>query len=415
MKGKFLTLILGLLISFTSYASHLMGGYMQAFQRGNTDTVDLYVTLFTDPQGISQTTIIVNELKMVNNFYQTQNNITITNPQPGSFQGMNVSIYHTILVLSSGDYRFVYTNCCRGPMSNASSSMNSNFTIGLDYKKTSSGTIPNSSPMLVNFLPSTWVTGTQQQSMMFSFDPDGDSITTEMDDALNQHSNNTFVPLSPFSQLNNYGSYNVSTNGLIKWSPTTQGVYGTGYKISEYRNGSLIGVNRVQQVYTVVQGSTPNILSPFNMTFNTDSTITINHDLVNGDSLYLGFTGSNYTACKLFIFGVQTNPISNTTWSLDVPQIGEYVGFLRIYNSTSNMDYPITFTVTSTIGINEYDMDTQYKVYPNPTYDYITVDKEGFILDNLGQQVMKVKKGLNDISALPKGIYYISKTKIIKL
>ena len=85
---------------------------------------------------------------------------------------MNVSQYHTVLVLSGGDYRFVYTNCCRGMLSNASSATNSNFTIGLDYKKT---TTPNSSPVLLNFLPSTWTSGTSSQTMMYTFDMDGDS------------------------------------------------------------------------------------------------------------------------------------------------------------------------------------------------------------------------------------------------
>jgi len=49
-----------LAVSLTANASHLLGGYMQAYQRGTTDTVDIYVTLFTDPQGISQSTIVIN-------------------------------------------------------------------------------------------------------------------------------------------------------------------------------------------------------------------------------------------------------------------------------------------------------------------------------------------------------------------
>ena len=243
-------LILLLALGFSASASHLMGGFMQATQRGFTDTVDLYVTIFTDPQGMPQSSIIINQMKKTNGSYQSQSNITITNPQAGTFQGMNVSNYHTVLVITGGDYRFVYTHCCRGMLSNASSAMNSNFTIGLDYYKASSGTVPNSSPLLLNFLPTTWVTGTQQQTMIFSVDVDGDSVVVEIDDALNQHASNTFVPLAPFNQLNNYGSYSVLGNGVITWSPTTQGKFGTGYKISEYRNGSLIGVNRVQQVYT---------------------------------------------------------------------------------------------------------------------------------------------------------------------
>lgn len=362
MMKKLFLLVACVFFTLTTSASHLMGGYMQTYQRGNTDTVDLYVTLFTDPQGISQSTIVVNEYKLVNNFYQSQSSITITSPQTGYFQGMNVSQYHTVLVLSSGDYRFVYTNCCRGMLSNASSAMNSNFTIGLDYKKT---TTPNSSPVLLNFLPSTWTNGTSSQTMMYTFDMDGDSILIEKDDALNQYANATFVPLSPFSQLGNYGSYFVSTNGLVSWNPNTQGTFGTGYKISEYRNGSLIGLNRVQQVYSVVQGSTPMITNPFNMTFNTDSTVTIEHDLVDGDSVYVGFTASNITNAQLFIYGVPTIDMSTTTWSMSNLQVGTWEGFLRVFNGNCLVDYPLSFEVTSTIGIEENiaNRNMKYEVY----------------------------------------------------
>ena len=361
---KKLLVLLAFAVSLTASASHLLGGYMQAYQRGTTDTVDIYVTLFTDPQGISQSTIIVNQYKKVNGAYQLQGNSTVTNPQTGYFQGMNVSQYHLVDVLSNGDYRFVYSNCCRGMLTNASSAMNSSFTIGLDYMKSST---PNSAPTLLNFLPSTWVTGTQQQTVMFAFDVDGDSILIEKDDALNQYSTTgTFVPLSPYSQLSSYGTYYVAPNGVVTWTPTTQGQFGTGYKISEYRNGSLIGVNRVQQVYSVVQGSTPSISAPFNMTLNSDSTITINHDLVNGDSLQVGFTGSNFTSAQLFIYGIPAIDMSSTSWTLKaINQPGEYEGFLRLYNSNSNMDFPVTLVVTSTIGIEENiaDRNTQYEVY----------------------------------------------------
>jgi len=193
----------------------------------------------------------------------------------------------------------------------------------------------------------------------------GDSILIEKDDALNQYSTTgTFVPLAPYSQLSSYGTYYVAPNGVVTWTPTTQGQFGTGYKISEYRNGSLIGVNRVQQVYSVVQGSTPSISAPFNMTLNSDSTITINHDLVNGDSLQVGVTGANFTTAQLFIYGIPVIDMGSTSWTLKaINQPGTYEGFLRIYNTTSNIDYPVTFVVTSTIGFEELTLLKNYIVY----------------------------------------------------
>jgi len=242
--------------------------------------------------------------------------------------------------------------------------MNSNFTIALDYKKTAAGTVPNSAPFVLNYLPVKWVNGSTSQSMLFAFDLDGDSVLIEMDDAINQHANNVFVPLAPFTQLTSYGSYNVDPNGLIKWKPNTLGQFGTGFKISEYRNGQLIGMNRVQQVFQVENGSTPNVIAPFNMTLNNDSTITILHDLVDGDSLYVGFTGSNYLGTQLVVLGTTINGVSNTTWSMtDLTLPGVYHGFLRIYGSNSNMDFPITMIVTSTIGVDELTIAKGYEVW----------------------------------------------------
>ena len=363
---KKLILALGLVMTTLSVqASHLLGGFINVVQHGFTDTVTIDVTLFSDPQGIANpTTITLTDLVKVNSFYQNPTTITITQSGTGTWQGINTSVYSVVTTLPSGDHRLIYTNCCRGILTNATSSMNSNFTIALDYKKTAAGTVPNSAPFVLNYLPVKWVNGSTSQSMLFAFDLDGDSVLIEMDDAINQHANNVFVPLAPFTQLTSYGSYNVDPNGLIKWKPNTLGQFGTGFKISEYRNGQLIGMNRVQQVFQVETGSTPNVIAPFNMTFNNDSTITILHDLVDGDSLYVGFTGSNYLGTQLVVLGTTINGVSNTTWSMtNLTLPGVYHGFLRIYGSNSNMDFPITMIVTSTIGVDELTIAKGYEVW----------------------------------------------------
>lgn len=363
---KKLILALGLVMTTLSVqASHLLGGFINVVQHGFTDTVTINVTLFSDPQGIANpTTITLTDLVKVNSFYQNPTTITITQSGTGTWQGINTSVYSVVTTLPSGDHRLIYTNCCRGILTNATSSMNSNFTIALDYKKTAAGTVPNSAPFVLNYLPVKWVNGSTSQSMLFAFDLDGDSVLIEMDDAINQHANNVFVPLAPFTQLTSYGSYNVDPNGLIKWKPNTLGQFGTGFKISEFRNGQLIGMNRVQQVFQVETGSTPNVIAPFNMTLNNDSTITILHDLVDGDSLYVGFTGSNYLGTQLVVLGTTINGVSNTTWSMtDITSPGVYHGFLRIYGSNSNMDFPITMIVTSTIGVDEPTIAKSYEVW----------------------------------------------------
>ena len=353
---KKLLLFLSVFESSQVFASHLLGGFINTTQIGLSDSVNITVTLFSDPQGIANpTTLTLNDLVKVNGFYQTSTNITLTQQSTGTWQGVNTAVYSTITTLTAGEHRLIYTNCCRGPLTNASSAMNSNFTIALDYTKTASGTTPNSAPYIVNYLPVKWINGVTSQSMLFTFDADGDSILIEKDDALNQHANNTFVPLAPFSQLFNYGSYSVDPSGLITWNPTTLGQFGTGFKISEYRNGTLIGVNRVQQVFQVEQGSTPSIPWPF---------VQVNHNLINGDSTMITINGiSNSTSSNLFIEGVDVLQTSDSTWSLINLEIGTYRAVSRVTNNSSNMDYPFTFKVVSTIGVEEYVKPGYHKIY----------------------------------------------------
>ena len=349
--------ILALALGLNASASHLLGGYIQTVQRGYSDTVDIVVTLFTDPQGIANpASISLQEFKMVNNFYQSNATFTVTQQSATTWQGVNAYVYTGVRVLTAGDYRFIYTNCCRGMLANASSAANSNFTIALDYKKTAQGTTPNSAPIIVNPLPINWVVNDTAQSILFAVDFDGDSVMVEKDDAINQHANNTFVPLAPFSQLGNYGFYYVDVDGTVTWSPTTVGTFGTGYKITEFRNGSVIGVNRIQQVYITQAGSTPSVpnLNPV-----------ITADLVNGDSTYFSTFISNYTTTSLTIPGVTVTQASNSSWSLTDLQVGTYKGVLRASSNSSNNDYYVYLVVTSTIGLEERiaDYNMQYQVY----------------------------------------------------
>ena len=353
MKKLFL-LVACVFFTLTTSASHLLGGYIQVMQVGTSDTLNVSAVLFSDPQGIGlPTTLTLNEYKLTNGFYQSTTNVSMTQTTTGTWQGVNVAMWSATIIRTAGDYRWIYTNCCRGIHTNASSSMNSSFTMGLDYQKSST---PNTAPILLNLLPVNWVVGDTAQSILFAVDPDGDSVVVEMDDALNQYANGTFVPLSPFSQLGNYGMYNVDTDGTIEWSPSQLGQFATGFKVSEYRNGSLIGVNRIQQVFLTQNGSTPNIVN-----FNP----LIQVDLLNGDSTYYATMISNATSTELIMPGVSVTQMSNSTWSLDSLQVGTYKGVLRATSNSSNMDFYVNLVVTSTIGIEEIVkyQSTSYRVY----------------------------------------------------
>ena len=374
---KKLLVLVAFVVSLTANASHLLGGHIQAIQQGLSDTVDITVTLFSDPQGIGlPQTLILNEYKVTVSagVYVSNGTVSASQSTSYSWQGNTVTVYTSTIIRTAGNYRWVYSNCCRGILSNAPSAGNSNFTMALDYRKTGVG-IPNSAPILFNQLPQSWVVNDTAQAIILAFDPDGDSVIVEMDDALNQYANMVFVPLSPFSQLNSYGYYSVDLNGMITWAPSTLGKFGTGYKVSEYRNGNLIGVNRIQQVYSVIAGSTPSIPSPF---------VQVNHDLIDGDSTEIYIMSNNATTTELFIPNVDVTKTSDSTWTLSNLQLGTYKAVSRVSNSSSNMDYLFTLTVLSTINIEEniIHSDVGYKVYDwNGRYLGNTLDNQkGFLI-----------------------------------
>jgi len=348
--------LVALVVSLTANASHLLGGHIQVIQQGLSDTAEITVSLFSDPQGIGLgTSVNLSEYKLSNGAYQTNGSISLSQDTTYTWQGHNVAEYRGIVIRTAGNYRWVYTNCCRGMLTNATSAMNSNFTIAIDYRKTGVG-VPNSAPILFNQLPMNWVVNDTAQTIILAFDPDGDSVVVEKDDAINQYANFTFVPLSPFNQLDNYGTYSVDPNGTVTWGPTTVGKFGTGYTVSEYRNGTLIGLNRIQQVYNTVVGSTPSIPWPF---------IQVNHDLVNGDSTEIYIQSTNTTNTELYIPETDLTKTSDSTWVLENLQVGIYRAVARVTNGSSNNDYQFTFIVRSTIGIEENTVSSnmQYKVY----------------------------------------------------
>ena len=61
--------------------------------------------------------------------------------------------------------------------------------------------------------------------------------------------------------------------------------------------------------------------------------------------------------------GVEVSQVGGSTWSLTNLQAGVYKGVLRASSNSSNNDYPITLIVTSTIGLQENELNIVYEVY----------------------------------------------------
>ena len=130
--------------------------------------------------------------------------------------------------------------------------MNSEFIISADYWH-----IPNNStpfarvPLLINQQVNTLNTMKPIWGVINCFmnEVDGDSVNVTQSDLYSSYSNGTFVSQT-YTPLNLQVS-----NDSISWTPSSLGKYATGFEISDYRNGQLIGVQRIQWTFMVVNST----------------------------------------------------------------------------------------------------------------------------------------------------------------
>ena len=260
MKKILLSLLM--VASTSTFASHILGGMLamthDPTSQPNNQSVALY--LITDPQGIlpvSQTVAVYIEN---NNFYQFSENITVTRAYTDTMADGNLLSTYTsgYKQFYMSKYRFVYSHCCRGMTVNASNSFTSDFLIALDVDRLNA--VNNNTPMPTYMptatIPQNWTTTADISSLINDNLFENDSVQYEMWDALGQHANNTFVPLAPFNQLNNYGTYTVGGGGLVSWTPLVVGNFATGYKLTEWRSGGIKASEcYVQMTFTVIPSS----------------------------------------------------------------------------------------------------------------------------------------------------------------
>ena len=81
----------------------------------------------------------------------------------------------------------------------------------------------------------------------------------------------------------------------------------------------------------------------------------------------------------------------------------------------SGLDTGADFSDTNLIGsLSANEFVLQNKFYPNPVTDLLYSEIEGDLVDMTGRVVYKVNKGWNNLAILPKGIYIIENTRIVK-
>jgi len=248
---KKLLVLLAFAVSLTASASHLLGGMVTVAQTSQ-DSTSIGVYLLTDPQGIpGPNTLYVEKWEMNSSGWYVQNGtVALAKTSTTSHQGMNVVVYISdYLDLDSNKYRFIYKNCCWGMLSNSSNSFNSEFIISADYWHIPNNSLPYAeNPLWVNVQQNTLNTMKPVWGVINCFlsQLDTDSVNITQSDLYSGYSSGTFVS-QVYTPLNMHVS-----NDSISWTPSTLGNFGTGFEITEYRNGQLIGVQRIQWTFKVL-------------------------------------------------------------------------------------------------------------------------------------------------------------------
>ena len=247
---KKLLLFVALISTFTIQASHILGGMVTVAQTSQ-DSTSVGVYLVTDPQGISPNTIYVEKWEMNSSGWYVQNGtVALDKYNTNTHQGFNVVNYGSdYLDLDSNKYRFIYKNCCWGMLSNSSNSFSSDFVISADYWHIPNNSLPFAeNPLWVNLQLNTLNTMKPVWGIFNCFlsQFDNDSVNVTQSDLYSGYANGTFVP-----QVHTPLNMHVS-NDSVSWTPTVLGNFGTGFEITEYRNGQLIGIQRIQWTFNVV-------------------------------------------------------------------------------------------------------------------------------------------------------------------
>lgn len=341
-------------------ATHFMGGNFNVKQIGTSDTVVLEFILVADPGGYPAGVALPIQIWVQNasGFYTQLSPINLPYDTTLFWQGYRVNTYKTKGMLTAGNYRFVYEDCCRlTSLTNGYSPTGAKTVVSMDYTKLPAGSASHSMATVRHHLPAQLVIDKGSQITLFLEETDGDSVFVAPDFAARVHNGSTFTPMLNFTQLNNYGAYVVRPNGLIQWTPNQTGSFVTGYSLSEFRNGQCIGVNRIQHTYFVFYGNMPGIKNTTNIAFHPDSTVTLMHDRLQGDSLEVSVSGIDFTQARLLIPGVDVVQNGQTSWVLrNLTTDGSFEGCLRVANPKAHYDFPLTLTVSATFGQTEYTL-----------------------------------------------------------
>lgn len=402
-----------LLLSLTTYASHIVGGDIYYDYLGN-DNYRITVVLYRD----CASTGAAYDDPMSIGIFNSSNSLVqeVQIPFPGSVQLPVVlnnpcvspptgicterAIYTTVVNLppTPGGYSVSYQRCCRGPnVANLITPEDTGLTLVAHITGTNSNALVNSAPRFNNYPPLVICNNDELNFDHSATDPDGDELVYELITPFAGANGAAPMPQPPpsppyfqvnfaggFTPLNPLGpgatiSINPTTGQLLA-DPELLGLFVVGIRVKEFRNGVQIGQSDRDFLFKVV-----------NCVINMQAEVVPQTESSTFISFCQGydaqfennsFGGTNY----LWDFGVDTLDTDISTAfepSYTYPGPGEYIVTLVVNpgwpcTDTSRQtfiileDLDVSFTVEDSICVlgNQLDFVGSYEGPENPTYTW---------------------------------------------
>ena len=407
---KILTLILFVLATSFSQATHLMGGQISASYL-STDTSGshyfLELDVYRDTLGIPMSlnhNIEVYQLDPLTGNYNLLFTDSMTFVVGGPMSTMSsvygVEIYHftdTITFPNNGFYMIKWSHCCRnGAIINMSNPLSESMSF-LTYVDVDSSN-PNSTPTYlappVIYLP----TNTLWQYNPLPFDPDGDSLVWNISVPLSLNDTvSGYEYLSDTSYSNSTGIFSMdSVTGEITWNAKMIGNFVVSFAIEEYRNGALVGAMSRDMQFVVIPDTnampdityaqnppTNNMGYPYvkilpgqNYNLKILASDSDQNDQVSieayGESFSLNTAASTFSTTATG----NGNEIEGTfSWSPSINQVREKPYLVVFRTSDNYFYYDETLQVEVSLATEKEDLNliTSQNIYPNPASNSFTL------------------------------------------
>jgi hypothetical protein len=454
---RILSILLLALFAHKADATHLMGGDMVFHHdtAGYTLTLSLYRDIGGIPLG--QTEIVdlyaysasTTSYTLIQTFTIPRNMALSTLLLPNFPYGVEVGVYTQPFFgqLPTGQFRFVYSTCCRnGAILNAAQPLNESMIL---YTDVTIDTANNSTPAFLAMPVAFFPVNTPANYNPLPYDPDADSISWSLNTPIGmQNGGWSFTNVAGFTTppADPSGPFTMNpVTGEITWTPDTVGNYIQSFEVKEYKNGVQVGSIIRDMQYVIVPGG--NNSAPFFTpvtTYNTNTSQNYNYMYYfPGQQISFTIQGNdpennpmNMTAFSpafqmanpaTFSTNSSGNIITGTfLWTPPANYANDVLAVFRLKDGQFTRDFTLLMKKSpfpaSVPGVN--GSLSNITVFPNPASNKLNVDLE---LNNsinaevnlysaIGQKVKsiysgKLLKGNNrltdDLNVVP-GIYLLS-------